>query len=92
MGITSCIAHTIGIVHRISNATVSFPAFLEVAGQQFELLLCEYVAICEVVDEVGRINAFVYADSRFRLTLVLGVYDKVLRYRKFDSRITYLQG
>jgi len=75
----------------MSNAVVSFPAFLEVAGLQIELLLCEYVAICEVVNEVDRINAFVYAESRFRLPLVSGVYDKVLRYRKVDSRITHLQ-
>ena len=67
MAITSCIAHTIGIVHRISNAIVSFSAFLEVAGQQVKLLLCEHVAVCEVVNEVGRINVFVYAESRFRL-------------------------
>ena len=51
----------------MSNAIISFPAFLEVAGLQIELLLCEYVAVCEVVNGVGRINAFVHAESMFRL-------------------------
>jgi len=67
----------------MSNARVSFPAFLEVAGLQIELLLCEYVAVCEFVNDVGRINVFVHAGSN--------AYDKVLRYRKVDSRITHLQ-
>ena len=42
---------------------MSFPAFFEVGGQEIELLLREYVAICEAVYEVGRIDAFVYAES-----------------------------
>jgi len=67
VGITSCIAHTTGIVHQMSNSIVSFPAFLEVAGLQIGLLLCEHVAVCEIVNEVGRINVLVYAESRFRL-------------------------
>jgi len=92
VSITPSIAHTTGIVHRMLNAIVSFPAFLEVARLQIELLLCEYVAAREVMDEVGRIYAFIYADSKFWLPLVASVYDKVLRYRKVDSRITHLQG
>ena len=74
----------------MSNAIVYFPAFHDVAGLEIEPLLCEYVAVCEVVTEVGRINAFVDAESRFRLPLVSGVYDKVLSYRNVDSRIKKL--
>ena len=60
-GIRSCNAHTTGIVRWMSNAIVSFPAFFEV-----ELLSRRYLRVCEVVDKVGRINPFVYAESEFR--------------------------
>ena len=41
----------------MSDAIVSFPAFFEV-----ELLSRRYLVVCEVVDEVGRINPFVYVN------------------------------
>jgi len=45
----------------MSSVIVSFPAFFEV-----ELLSRRYLGVCEVVDEVDRINPFVYAESEFR--------------------------
>jgi len=47
----------------MSNAIVSFPAFFEVG-----FLSRRYLVVYEVVDEVGRINAFVDAESEFRLS------------------------
>ena len=62
-GIRSCIAYPTGIVRWMSNAIVSFPAFFEVG-----FLSRRYLVVYEVVDEVGRINAFVDAESEFRLS------------------------
>jgi len=45
----------------MSKVNVSFAAIFEVAGLGTELLPRE----CEAVDEVGRINVFVYAESGF---------------------------
>ena len=60
---TSWIPHTAGIGRWMSKANVSYAAFFEIAGLETELLPREYVTVCEAVDEVGRINMFVYAES-----------------------------
>ena len=39
---------------------------LRSCGLEIEFLLCEYVAVCDVANEVRRRNAFVYAESGFR--------------------------
>jgi len=70
----------------MSNAIVSVPAFFKV-----ELLSRRYLVVCEVVDEVGRIDPFVYAESEFRSSYVSRVYDRVVRVRKVDNRVTHLQ-
>ena len=67
---------------------MSFPAFFEVGGQEIELLLREYVAICEAVYEVGRIDAFVYAEPGS----VLGVSGRWSDTRNLMAGVTHVRG